>query len=140
MRRRGRRHRGTIPEDMFHFLGIVQSCNQIDVVLSGSSLPQHNTSERIRVQVRVCLNQSSHLSRREIEFLSSGIRSCWKTNEEFGIRVHGISDDIDPVIKVEMASVIHKVPCRTALGVVELNPDEVECSMVDGIVELRIGK
>lgn len=126
MCRRRQRHWGTIPEDVLYFLGIVQTSDEIDIVLSGSSLPQHDTSERIRIQVHVCVDQRFHLLRTEVESLYRGVISGWKTNEEFCFRIHGVLDDIDPIIKVEVASVVHKVPRRTTLGVVELNPDEVE--------------
>lgn len=123
---------------MLHLLGIVQSSREIDIVISGSSLPQHDTSKRIRIQVYIGLNQRLHLFRTDVEPLSSSTHRRWKTNEKLCIGVHGALDDIDPVIKVEVASVFHEVPRRTALGVVELNPDEVECSAVDGKIELQV--
>lgn len=138
MRQRGQRQWGTIPEDMLHFLGIVQSSNEINVVLSGGSLPQHDTSKRIGVQVHVCLDQWLDLLRGEVESFSCSILSGWKTDEKLCFRILGVLDDIDPIIKVEVASVVHKVPRRTALRVVELDPDEVERSVLDGIVELLV--
>lgn len=109
VRWRRRRHWGTVPEDVLHLLSIVQAGQEIDIVLSGSSLPQHDTSERIRVQVHVRVNQRLDLFRGDIVSRPRSTLSSWKTNEQLCFGVHGTLDDTYPIIEIEMASVVHKV-------------------------------
>lgn len=129
-------HWGALPEDMLHFLCVVQSRKEIDIVLCGSSLPQHDTSKYIRIHIHVCLDQRLYLVRGDIESRPGSALGGWQTNEKFRFRILGILDEIDPIIKVEMTGVSHKVPRRTTPGVVKLDPNEVKFGVVDSVVEL----
>lgn len=126
-------------KNLLHLIRIGEASGR-DVILGISSLPQHDTTKMLRVQLHVGLNQRGHLSGAQVEArLSSSSLSSRKTNEQLGLRVAAGLDDIDPFAKVEAASALDKVPGRASSGVVELHPDEIEERVGDGIAELLIG-
>lgn len=125
-------------KNLLHLIRIGEASGR-DVILGMSSLPQHDTTKMLRVQLHVSLNQRGHLSGAQVEARMSSSLSSRKTNEQLGLRVAAGLDDIDPFAKVEAASALDKVPGRASSGVVELHPDEIEERVGDGIAELLIG-
>lgn len=110
-----------------------------DIVVTGGGLPQHNTTEVLRVLVHISLDKGLHLVRGEVESSVSGSLGSGKTDEELSIGVGALLDDTDPLIEVELAGAVDIVRSRATLGVVKLNPEEIKVRVGNSVAELSIG-
>lgn len=141
--RRGRgRGRGlrTVPvKDRLHVVRIGPTVD--DIVVRRSCLPEHNTTESLGVLVRVLGNQGLNLGRVQVESLNGHVRAGRQTDKELRIRVSAVLDDIHPFVEVEprVAIALDKVPSRASFSIVELDPDEIERSVGNGVAQLSIG-
>jgi hypothetical protein len=110
-----------------------------EIVISRSSLPNHDTTKLLRVTLDVGLDEGLDLSRSQVVARVAGILRAGKTNVELGILVGAIADDINPRVEVEHASAVNTGGGRAGCGVVPLHPEEIEDRVVNGIAKLGIG-
>ena len=106
------------------------------IVFGGGSLPKHNATKGLGKEGHVPLQNGLDLRGGEVKaVICCGITSQ-KANEKLRRRVGATLNDVHPVSVVE--TTVHEVRCRTALGVVELHPDEIKCGVGNSIAELLI--
>lgn len=128
--------RSVLVENMFQVLEIVKAIN--NVIPSRCSLPQHDTAESLRVKANIFLNQWLCLARGNIVSGVGRILRRRQTDVELRRRVGALLDNINPVTEVEVTRAISVVCSRAALAIVELNPNEVESRVLNGVAELFI--
>jgi hypothetical protein len=112
----------------------------VDIVVTSGCLPKHYTAEGVGILLNVGFDKWLGLLWGQVEASVSGSLRCRKTDEKLRIGVGAVLNDTDPVIEVEFAGLIDPVSSRAALGVVPLDPDEVEVRVGNGITELGVGK
>lgn len=137
--RRRRRLRTILGEDCLHVVCISPPIDPI--VVGCSCFPEHDTTESLGILVHVFRNQGLNLVRLQVESLNGHVRAGGKSNKKLGCRITTVLDDGHPFIVVEsrVSIALHKVPSRTSISVVELDPDKIECSIRNGVAQLQIG-
>lgn len=110
-----------------------------DVVVTVSSLPQHDTTEVLGVEVHVGRDQGLGLTRCQVVARVGSVRGGGKTDEELSIGVGTGLDNLNPVTEIEVTGAIDPVAGRAGSGVVELDPDEVEVRVLDSVAQLGVG-
>ena len=140
-RRRGcRRRLRTVPvKDRLHVVRIGATVD--DIIVRRSCLPEHNTTEGLRILVHVLGNQGLNFGRVQVESLNGHVRTGRQTDKQFRVRVGAVLDNSYPFIVVEsrVAIALHKVPGRASFSIVKLHPDEIEHSVGNGVAQLSIG-
>lgn len=113
-----------IEQDLPHLLAIVETVDLIPLRCCG--LPQHDTTESLRILVHVLLDQGLDFLRRQVEPKTRSSQTSRQTDVELCIGVFTGLDDIYPLVIVEaVLRAPNKVTGRARLSVVELNPDKV---------------
>lgn len=103
----------------------------IGVGISLASIPHHDTTKRLVLRLEA-VNSASQSGIRNISRVGSSGRSG-NTKEDFDVGVLGLSlGPVIPGIKVEVTTL------NRAIVVVELNPDEVEPGIVQGITKVGV--
>jgi hypothetical protein len=110
-----------------------------NVVVTGSSFPQHDTTEVLGVHLHVGGDQGLSLIRGQVVSRVSSVRGGGQTDVELSIGVRTGLDNLDPPAEVKVAVAIDPVAGRAVSGVVELDPDKVEDGVLDSIAQLGIG-
>jgi hypothetical protein len=131
------RERGALEQNLLDVLGVGNTANE--VLITGSSLPKHDTTELLGVSLHVSLDHLLGLVNGKVEASVSSGSGGRKTQVELGVWVGTVADDIDPVVEVEAGGAVHPVGGGTVGGVVPLHPEEIEDRVRDGVAELGIG-
>lgn len=139
-RRRGSRSRAEAIENPLHVVGIASP--GVLVPFRRGRIPDHDSTEHLRILVNIRGNQRNNLCRRHVVHGAYG-RSliAGQANKKFGRRVGAVPDDIGPSVVVEAgAQDVDEVISATFRVVVELRPDEVKRGIGDGVAELLVGQ
>lgn len=114
----------TFMKDMLHVLGEVMAINNI--VIRCSSLPQHDTTEKIRVQIHVDLHKWVNLCWSQVKTIPSSTFRSGQANKELCVGISTVLNHFGPLCEVEEASSLHEVHRRATCSVVPLDPDKVK--------------
>ncbi|KAJ5140816.1 hypothetical protein N7448_004224 [Penicillium atrosanguineum] len=126
---------GFVVGKILHILSVVKA-QTVDIALSGGSLPQHYTTEMVRIEGHIDEQNSLHLRGLEIIRSARCIFRSWETYEKLCVRVGTFLDDLDPTGEVE--TTIEVVRCRATCRVIKLDPNEIEHRVGNSIAELLI--
>ena len=102
-------------------------------------LPQHNTPKCLRILVHVLLHQGLDLFRGQIIPKVRSRHTSGQTNVKLRVGVGTRLDNLDPAVVIEtVLGAQDKVASRAARCVIELDPNKIDDSVLDGNTKLFI--